>query len=77
MYTEHIEDNSTYVVSKSRYKYGNLQVYGYMSNDHKKSSIWQYIPKCFVTEITKELRSQKVPICGSLKRYVKKLQKYF
>jgi hypothetical protein len=65
----------TYLVSKSRFSNGMLQVYCYVNYDKPLNGIWQEIPICFESDMIKSLAKSHIITCGSIRKYVKNLFK--
>ncbi len=66
----------SYVITKAPYKFGNLQVYSYINNTTDNVDVlWENIPKYIEHNILSELNKCKIPITGSVDKYVTTLFK--
>ncbi len=71
------EDCNSYTVTKCCYKFGNLKIYTYLSNELPKNGIWETIPKYYEHYLLKSLQRLKIIITGSNDKYISQLFKYF
>ena len=61
------------ILTKGRYKYGNLQLYTVLSNETQNQGVWQTVPKDLETGFIKRLKMFRVPVTGSKLKYCTKL----
>ncbi len=68
---------NSYTVSKCRFKFGNLQIFCYFSNDKPTHGLWETIP-CHVTnDYIESMLGLKIKITGSRNKYISQLFTYF
>ncbi len=62
-------------ITKSRYKFGSLEVYTHMNNLDDKNGTWQQIPDGYTIDMTKILTELNIRVVGSKEAYINKLIK--
>ncbi len=67
------EDCNSYSLTKCCYKFGNLKMYTYLSNELAKNGIRETIPKYYKHEFLKSIERLKFIITGSNDKYISQL----
>ncbi len=68
---------SSYTVSKCRFKFGNLQIFCYFSNDKPTQGLWETIPCHLENDYIESMLELKIKITGSRNKYISQLFTYF
>ena len=62
-------------VTKSRYKFGFLQIFNILDTESRIGGQWQYVPSYMMTDIIELLKHNKIPITGTTNKYINYLFK--
>ncbi len=66
----------SFTVSKCRFKFGNLQIFCYYSNEKLLTGLWETIPRCLEDDFIASISAMKLCITSSQEKYVSKHFEY-
>ncbi len=75
LYENESDINEFYYSTKSRYRFGSLEVYTHINVINCNSGTWQQIPDGYVTDMLQTLANINVRVVGSKESYINKLFK--
>ncbi len=67
----------SFTVSKCGFKFGNLQIFCYYSNEKPLTGLWETIPRHLEDDFIARISAMKLCITGSREKYVSKRFEYF
>ncbi len=66
-----------YTVTKYCLKFGNLQIFWYMSNGKPSDGLWDTIPRHYENDILESMKELNIKITVSRNKYISQLFTYF
>ncbi len=71
------KQSDSHTVNKCRFKFGNLQIFSYISNEQSKDGSWDTIPRYCKNTILKCMRELNIKITRLKNKCISQLFKYF